>query len=523
MHDVIVVGSGPAAVMAARELQPLRILMLDVGFDAPPARLAAEPLHRARTREDLTEPLIGVHFEALHNIERSYLSPKIKSPLMRFITREPDGTPPTLGDGFAAVYSYAKGGLANAWGAGVFRYDDHDLAGWPVSAAELAPHYDDLTRHIGVSGTQDDLTPYFGSTDDLQPPLPLSGTATRFLSAYARRRTRFHQHGIHVGRLRSAILTREHRGRPAHEIHNQEFFQPNLRSIYHPGYTLAELRAANAVDYREGFLVMRYREIEGAVEISARNIHTGDSETFTARHLILGAGAINSARIALASADDHTTRLPILDNLLSYVPLVDWRRVGAALDVDGFTGAELCMVYDGPLSVERVQGTFYGLAAPLRGDLFGELPLSLRGNVTALRYLIPALGMLQLFYPDRPAASNYLRMTPDGGLEIHYAKRSFGVIERLLIDRFRSVGYLGLPGLVQYPLPGSSMHYAGTLPMRDAPRSRYESDRFGRLPGSGRVRVADGAVFPLLPSKNHTFTIMANAMRIARHLRENLA
>jgi choline dehydrogenase-like flavoprotein len=392
-----------------------------------------------------------------------------------------------------------------------------------VTAAELAPFYDELTRYIGVSGADDDLTPFFGSTSDLQPPLPLSRIAARFLSAYAARRASMRRHGVHVGRLRSAILTADHRDRPAHQIHNQEFFQPNIRSIYHPGHALAELRAAGDTEYRDGYLVTRFSDDGDHVNVSARNLGTGQVEHFSARHLMLAAGALNTARLVLASNDDHATRLTVLDNPLSYVPLLDWRLVGAPADVEGFAGAELCLVHLDPSTGERVQGTFYGLAAPLRGDLFAELPLSLRGNVTALRYLVPALGMLQMFHPDEPAAGNSLSLAADQRLEIRYVRRTFGALERLLIARFRRAGFLGAPGLVRFPMPGSSMHYAGPLPMRNRPEGRYQTDRYGRLPGSGRIRVVDGAAFPRLPSKNHTFTMMANAMRIARHLREHVA
>jgi len=523
LFDVIVIGSGPAGVFAARELRPLRVLMVDVGLEASAERLPPENLHRLRTREDLTHHLVGDRFESLHNIDRSYLSPKLKAPLMRFITDAPDGEEGTLSEGFAAVRSFARGGLANAWGAGVFRYDDRDLAGFPVAAAELDPFYDELTRCLGVSGAADDLAPFFGSAADLQPPLPLSRLASGFLRRYQRGRDHFRRHGIHVGRLRSAILTRNHGSRPAHAILNQEFFQPNIPSIYHPGYTLDEMRGAGEIEYVAGRLALRYAERGDGVEVAARNLHTGEVETFEARHLVLAAGALNSAKLALASNGDCDSRLPILDNLLSYVPLLDVRRIGSALDADAFTGAELCVVYDGPLAEQRVQASFYGLAAPLRGDLFFELPLSLRGNFAAIKYVVPALGMLQLFYPDRPEAGNFLRLLPDGKLAIHYEPRRFGVLERHLISRFRRVGYLGTARLCQYPEPGSSMHYAGTLPMKANPSGRYETDRFGRLHGARRVRAVDGAVFPVLPSKNHTFTIMANAMRIARHLRENLA
>ena len=68
---------------------------------------------------------------------------------------------------------------------------------------------------------------------------------------------------------------------------------------------------------------------------------------------------------------------------------------------------------------------------------------------------------------------------------------------------------------------GTSLHYAGTLPMRTAP-GPYETDRLGLLHGNLRVHIADGACFSDLPAKNLTFTIMANAMRIASELRKGL-
>lgn len=520
MAEVIVVGSGPAGIAAARELAPLRPLLLDVGHEAGARGLAAAPLHELRGGHPLADELVGREFEALHNLERSYLSPKLKAPLMRFITRPPVGAPAVNSAGFSAVLSYAKGGLANAWGAGVFRYDDRDLAGWPVTAAELTPFYDDLTRHIGISGAEDDLAPYFGTTADLQPPLPLSRLAARFLGAYQGRRTAMRRRGIHVGRLRSAILTQDHRGRAAHRIHNQEFFQPNLQGIYHPGYTLDELRRAGDVEYRPGVLVLRFREEADGVVVTGRDLGTGDEVEFRARHLVLAAGALNTARLALASRGDTVTRLPLLDNQLSYLPLVDPGRIGAGHEPDAFAGAELCLVYDGPLAPERVQGTFYGLQAPLRGDLFGELPLSLRGNLVALRHLVPAMGMIQLFHPDRPTAGNELQLGEGDALRVRYQRRTLGIVERHLLRQFLGAGYLGLRSLVQYPEPGSSMHYAGGLPMCTEPAGPYQCDRFGRLGGGGRVRVVDGAAFPTLPARNHTFTIMANAARIARHLRE---
>jgi choline dehydrogenase-like flavoprotein len=61
---------------------------------------------------------------------------------------------------------------------------------------------------------------------------------------------------------------------------------------------------------------------------------------------------------------------------------------------------------------------------------------------------------------------------------------------------------------------GFGGHLSGALPMRASP-GPLETDPSGRLAGTRRVFVVDSAVFPTLPAQNLTFTVMANARRIA--------
>jgi choline dehydrogenase-like flavoprotein len=122
--------------------------------------------------------------------------------------------------------------------------------------------------------------------------------------------------------------------------------------------------------------------------------------------------------------------------------------------------------------------------------------------------------LTMLFYPGRRDPANYIRLDQDGALDINYEWKSTGRPERHLIAAFRRLGYLGASAMCLYPPMGSSLHYAGTLPMKAAP-GPYQTGADGRLFGTGSVYVADGACFTELPAKNLTFTIMANAMRIA--------
>ncbi|HEY5999690.1 MAG TPA: GMC oxidoreductase [bacterium] len=516
MLDAIVVGSGPGGVICARGLRGERVLVLDVGNrPGPLPGLDGNLYELRRSREDLFEQLIGAGFEGLRNLRGRAVSLKLKSPGMAYVIRDGERLAPVLSEGFEATISLAEGGLANAWGAGVYRFTDEDLAGFPIRAADLEPHYDELTRLIGISGESDDLDPWFGGAAGLLPPLRLSGIAADVSARYRRHLPEFRRRGIVVGRPRLAVLTREHRGRPAYRHDNLEFFKPHDPSIYNPAFTLREMVSAGEVAYRPGVLVTRFAEHADRVEVSARDLAAGGEETFVARRLFLAAGALNSARIVLASAGDHASRLPLLDNPVTLVPLLSPGRIGAALDPnDSSLGQLNIIVQPGAGDGETLQGTLYGTTGPLRSDALFELPAPVPAAVCLAKYLAPAMAVVMLFHPDRPDPGNFLQLAPSGALRLRHAPPRPGSGARRLVAAFRRIGLLGADVLCRQAPIGSGLHYAGTLPMKAAP-GRYETGVDGRLGGSARVFVVDGACVPTLPAKNLTFTIMANAARIA--------
>ena len=76
------------------------------------------------------------------------------------------------------------------------------------------------------------------------------------------------------------------------------------------------------------------------------------------------------------------------------------------------------------------------------------------------------------------------------------------------------LGCIVPPGMIHIRPMGASAHYAGTLPMSTDTRP-YTTSKYGRSHDFENLWVADGATFPFLPAKNITFTLMANAVRIA--------
>ena len=151
----------------------------------------------------------------------------------------------------------------------------------------------------------------------------------------------------------------------------------------------------------------------------------------------------------------------------------------------------------------------------LRAEFFGRFPLSARGNLTLIREMLPAMLLMQLFYPGSVQPPAQLSLREDGVLRIVGHPNSIDVkaLGPLLVA-LRGLGLWTLPMLIQRPVTGHAIHYAGTLPMRRTP-GRYECHPNGRLSGTSRIYIADSASFSSLPAKNMSFGMMANAMRIA--------
>ncbi len=518
MHDVIVVGSGAAGVAAALELaeRGRKPLILDVGHrKVERIPRVEENLYLHRRRHDTYRLLIGDELEGLSNLLTDRHVPvKLTTPNMAYVTRDAEWLSPIEETDFRTVQSFAAGGLANAWGAGLYRFVDEDLQGFPITARDLDPYFDALTREIGIGGEEDDLTPFFGSTRDLRAPLRLSHNIEKLYRGYRRRREAFHRDRFFLGRARVAALGEPMDGRPAIDYSNLEFWQ-DTPAIYSPRLTLDKLIAAGRVEYRSDILVESWRETGEGVEVCGRDLRDDTGAVFSARKLLLAAGAVNTTRIVLRSFEDTETELTLLENPALQVPLVLPGSLGRALDVHAFGLVQLNLVWKSASYGCTVQGSIMEITSPARAEFFESLPLAGRDNLGLMRMLLPAMIVLQLFFPGRAHKPSRISLRADGGLRIqgHPNTIDLGGLTQFLAHLRRAGAYTVLPLIVRVPM-GHAIHYASTLPMQVAPE-RYQCDPAGRLAGTREVFVGDSASFTDLPAKNMSFAMMANAMRIA--------
>ena len=147
VYDAIVAGSGAAGTFCPWP-ERNEMVVIDAGLQFGEATSLDGNLYDLRKRQSLFAETVGTRFESLAWIDGPELSPKVKSPLMRPVFARPPGAPDVTLHRFVPLLSYAAGGLANAWGAQVYRFDDADLRGFPLRAADLDPFYDEITEHI---------------------------------------------------------------------------------------------------------------------------------------------------------------------------------------------------------------------------------------------------------------------------------------------------------------------------------------------------------------------------------------
>ncbi len=519
--DVIIVGSGPSGVAAALACAHQNVVptILDVGMD----RCLKVPsidsnFYDYAEHHNVSDLVIGKHFEGLHFVKSDkHVSLPLTAPKNRFIIRHTDRLQPLLETNVSIVQSLAKGGLANAWGGAAYRYTDSDLSKFPIDAAELDPFYDALTQELGINGLEDDLAPFCGSARYLQPPFKLPINSSIILGNYKRRRKALNKQGMYLGRIRSAVLTQDLGQRKAQRYQNTDLFGDDP-SLYSPAFTLERLVRENRVRYVSGVLVENWTRDADRILVHSTQLNDRKSVTFQCSKLVLAAGAINSAKITLRSFDDYSTRLPLLESPTWFIPFFLPRRIGKPLDVSGYGFASIASAFDFEGFSTPLHGIIYETMGAPRAAFYRHLPFAASMNAFLMKYVFPAMVLMGLFLPTDAVPPGALHLRRDGKLEVRGPSEGPPAwVVSQVIRLARRIGLFSHRTLAEQLIFGGSIHYAGTLAMKENPTA-YHTFKNGELFGANNVFIADGAALPFLSSKNHTLTIMANAMRICEQI-----
>lgn len=512
LFNFVIVGSGPAGVAAARRLEGKGTCIVDVG-ETPEEAFPYTSLSEGLAAGDF-EAMLGPRWEMLANlVVPGRVHAKLRAPGLRYVA---NGQAFSVHDASGKTYlrgagSFAAGGMSNAWGAQLFRYNNADLveAGdWPIDAGALETYYADLETHIGIAGEVDDMHGFLGETKSMLPPTPLAPAADYLLARYKARPKRT---PLCLGRSRLAILTQPFRGYPAYGFNETEFFSTHQPGLYTARRTLDELCAGGRVDYLGGYELVAYRECSEFVEIDLRHCESNAVRTVRTKHLLLGCGTLQTARLVLLNKLAVRRALPFIDHPPTLVPLFIPRMFGAALPAHSYPVQLVATIHG---HGQRDMISLYYPGALLWSDLLADIPLPMNAALKVLPNLLGGMLVAQIWETSKPLPENRLSLDPSGSIRIDYPGRFPYARLKSLLAAVRPLGAYSLERFATMVPPGWGFHHAACLPMRRYP-NHFETHVDGRLWDSQRVRAIDGSVLPSLPAKNHSLTLMANAARIA--------
>lgn len=500
----LVIGSGPSGVAVASALleRGRRVTMIDGGQRLEPARVSARESLADKTPEtwsrDDRSRWQAPQFEAAVGQVRRYGSDFAMEPAEKTFASQ---TAP-----FRLRASHAAGGLSNLWGSALLPYAAADMAGWPITANDLAPHYRAIAKFLPIAGRNDDLHGLF-------PTLPIEGNfpltpspqAARLLDRMSRARAGLGALGLTAGQSRQAVAQ-------GCKMCGQCLHGCPWGLIWQAGQQVETLRRDPNFTYRPGLIVRHFSEGPDHVTLTL-----ADGQILRASRAYFATGVLESARILLASG---ATQLTLRDSHHGFLPALHLWPSPRRPDRGPFhTLPQAFVELTAPdISPYLVHAQLYTWNEFFERDLVGTYGRRLPGSDPIWRAMARRLIVSQIFLHSDHSACVHLTLAADGRLNARVDPNPetgpiFDAAARRLAKGLRLAGLAPLTFARRQNPVGSSFHAGATLPMSDHP-SVAQSDILGRPKGLQRVHIVDASVLPAIPATTITLPVMANAHRI---------
>jgi choline dehydrogenase-like flavoprotein len=528
---IVVVGSGASGVHFTLSLlrKGHKVAMFDVG------RRGTTPVEPQANftalKEQLSDP------------SAYFLGPNYDGVLLPDAKGEYYGVPPgknyifeTAHDfshsarGFSPLFSFARGGLAEAWTGGCYPLNDAELSDFPFGYEQMGPHYSEVARRIGVSGEADDLARFMPVHDNLLPPLRLDPHSKGLMKLYTGKRDRLNRNGAYIGRTRVATLSQSMGSRQACGYLGRCLWGCPVNALYTPSQTLAECLSYPDFEYFPGMHVDYFKLGPGGRirSIVTRPINGGTEQEFDVEQLVLAAGTLLSTKIVLLSIRKATGQCVqlrgLMDNRQILVPFVNLRMLGQPFSPDNYQYHLLGIGIETGAPRDYVHGQITTLKTALLHPIIQNLPLDLRTSTFITRSMRTALGVINVNFRDTRREENYVALSEkttagQPSLEVSYSPSAdepsrMKEAMKKVTKTLRMLGCIIPPGMAHIRPMGASVHYAGTLPMSKKPDS-FTTTEYCQSRDFENLFLVDGSTYPFLPAKNITFTLMANAVRVA--------
>ena len=512
-YDVIVIGTGAGGGTLARHLAPSgkRVLLLERGDWLP------------REPENWSTADVFV--------DGRYISP--------------DTWYDEKGKPFQPQVHYFVGGATKLYGAALYRLRERDFGelqhhdgispAWPISYADMEPFYTQAELLYQVRGARgEDPTEPPASADYPFPALPHEPRIQQLaddLAAAGR-------HPFHApcGVLRdeadpvSSVCVRcpscDGFPCPLHAKSDAEVLgvRPALE---HPNVTL--LTGAHVVKLNTDPSGKRVTEI--VVE------RDGAQETFTGDVVVVSAGAANSAKLLLASANDkHPNGLANGSDQVGRNYMFHYSQAVLALSKEpNPTRFQKTLgvndYYFGSDDFEYPMGNIQMVGKSQAEMYKGEKPIETKlAPMFSLREVATHAVDFWLSTEDLPMPDNRVTLEKDGNVKLSYTANNQESGKRLYHELRSMLGHLGMHPdhliprnaylKTTIPVAGCA-HQAGTCRFGNDPATSV-LDANCKAHELDNLYVVDTSFFPSIGAVNPALTAMANALRVGDHLLERL-
>jgi len=305
--DAIVIGSGISGGWAAKELteRGLRVLMLERGKNVEHIKDYGNALKAPWEYPHRGGRTLAME-EAYPVLKRDY---PLNEKNLDWWASDKD-SPYTEIKRFDWYRGYHVGGRSLLWGRQSYRHGDLDFGAnaregiavdWPIRYKDVAPWYDHVERHAGISGSREGLAQL--PDGQFQPAMPLNCVeeiiAGRVKSKFAGRR-------IIPGRV--ANLTQTLPGRGACQYRNACWLGCPFGAYFSTqSSTLPAAKATGRLTLKTFAIVTDLvydRDRKRARGVRVLDAVTGQTTEYSARVIFLCASTLNSTWILMRSAND---------------------------------------------------------------------------------------------------------------------------------------------------------------------------------------------------------------------------
>jgi choline dehydrogenase-like flavoprotein len=290
--------------------------------------------------------------------------------------------------------------------------------------------------------------------------------------------------------------------------------------IYNSASTLREMQQNPRFHYLPGIVVTGVREQGDEVALSGYRANDRTPWQATGARIFLAAGVIPTTQLLLAAQSLHDRPVWIRDSQYFLFPLLALRGQPGVEHEALHTLSQLFLeVLDPRVSPHTVHLQLYTYSDLIAGGIRAALgPLGQRWLVRQLaaRTMI-AQGYLHSDHSGRIRMVLEKGERPQARLTAELNPETPRMVRRVLRKLLGQATRLGVvPAFPQLQLtqPGRGYHSGGTLPMSARP-GELECDTLGRPFGWRRVHAVDATVLPTIPATTITYSVMANAHRIA--------